>query len=190
MNQLEARFDQRSEEPQINQQISLLALLDERGSKAEKPAELKKPTEAEKTEKVEKSAFSVSRDVSAPPDEVWKAIGKFDALPWHPAIQSGKVENKDGTTTRTLVAQGGNPVFVEQLLEQGPNFIRYKMTNGLPLQPEGTLKVESNGMGGSKVSWSAKIEGKDPKTVEAVTKGVTGFYEAGLDNLQKQLGKK
>lgn len=135
----------------------------------------------------EKNIHSVSRDVNAKPEEVWKAIGKFDTLPWHPAIESGKVEtDANGGTTRTLVAKGGNPVFVEKLLEQGPNFLRYKMTSGLPLQPEGTLRVEPNSNGGSRITWEAKIDGSDKKTVEAVTSGVMGFYSAGLDNLTKK----
>lgn len=133
---------------------------------------------------------SVSRDVNAKPDEVWKAIGKFDALPWHPAIQSGKVEtDKNGVTTRTLVAKGGSPVFVEQLQEQGPDFLRYKMISGLPLQPEGTLRVEPNGQGGTRITWEAKIDGNDKKTVDAVTAGVMGFYAAGLDNLVSKFKK-
>lgn len=144
----------------------------------------------EAVEQVEKSLHSVSREVSASPEEVWKAIGKFDALPWHPGIESGKVQTKCGVTTRSLVAKGGSPVFEEQLLEQGPHHIKYKMIGGLPLQPEGTLKVESNGHGGSKITWEAKIDGADKKTVEAVTAGVTGFYAAGLDNLVKKFDKK
>ena len=41
------------------------------------------------------STFAIS------PDEVWKLIGKFNALPdWHPAIQSSKLE--DGGRLRRL----------------------------------------------------------------------------------------
>lgn len=149
-----------------------------------------RPEKVESVEKVEKNLHSVSREVSASPEEVWKAIGKFDALPWHPGIESGKVQTKCGVTTRSLVAKGGSPVFEEQLLEQGPHHIKYKMIGGLPLQPEGTLKVESNGHGGSKITWEAKIDGADKKMVEAVTAGVTGFYAAGLDNLVKKFDKK
>lgn len=139
----------------------------------------------ETLDNAEKNIHSVFRDVNAKPEEVWKEIGKFDSLPWHPAIESGKVEtDANGSTVRTLVAKGGSPVFVEQLLEQGPNFLRYKMHSGLPLQPEGTLRVEPNSHGGSRITWEAKIEGSDQQTVEAVTGGVMNFYAAGLDKLQ------
>lgn len=144
----------------------------------------------ESLENAEKKIHSVSRDIDMKPDEVWKSIGKFDELPWHPGIQSGKVEtDANGVATRTLVAKGGSPVFVEQLVEQGPNYLKYNMTSGLPLQPVGTLSVEPNSKGGSRITWSAQIDGKDPKTVEAVTNGVMGFYAAGLDNLVAKLKK-
>ncbi|MBX9685395.1 MAG: SRPBCC family protein [Candidatus Obscuribacterales bacterium] len=145
---------------------------------------------SEKTsEKLEENLHTVSREIDVKPDEIWKAIGKFDALPWHPAIQSGKVETKNNETFRTLVAKGGSPVFVEKLLEQGPNFIRYKMTDGLPLQPEATLKIEDNGRGGTRISWSARIDGADQKLVDAVSNGVMNFYAAGLDDLQRRYAK-
>ena len=49
------------------------------------------------------STFAIS------PDEVWKLIGKFNALPdWHPAIQSSKLE--DGGRLRRLSILGGGEV--------------------------------------------------------------------------------
>ncbi len=173
-------------EPEVENRLSLYALL-EKENRAQKP-EVKRGTD-KADEGAEKNIHSVSRDVAAKPEDVWKFIGKFDELPWHPGIESGKVESKNGDTIRTLVAKGGSPVFVEQLLEKGPNFIKYKMIGGLPLQPEATISVEPNKNGGTTITWSAKIDGADKKTVEAVTAGVTGFYASGLENLQKKFGK-
>ena len=144
----------------------------------------------EAQENAEKDLPSVSRDVAASPDEVWKAIGKFDTLSWHPGIESGTVAtDSNGDMTRTLVAKGGSPVFVEQLLEQEPNSLKYKMISGLPLQPTATLRVEPNATGGSRITWEAQVEGADPKAVEAVTSGVLGFYAAGLDQLAEKFKK-
>lgn len=137
----------------------------------------------------EKKPESVHCDVAIPPEKVWEEIGHFDTLPWHPGIQSGTVETVNGVTTRKLVAQGGSPVFTEQLLEAGPNYLRYKMTGGLPLQPVGTLLVEPNQQGGSRITWKADLDKStvDAKTAQAVSEGVGGFYQAGLDALVEKL---
>ncbi len=194
MDYIENTNQRAAESSKHESSINMLSLCADEGNEkslAKSGPKFDQVESEDKAEKIEKNLHSVSREVAAKPEDVWKEIGKFDPLPWHPAIESGKVENINGVTTRTLVAQGGNPVFVEQLTESGPNFLRYKMTEGLPLQPTGTLKVESNGNGGSKITWEAEIDGSkvDKQTADAVTAGVMNFYAAGLDNLQKRFGK-
>lgn len=128
-------------------------------------------------------SFSVHRDVAADPDTVWARIGRFDTLPWHPGLESGTLESP---TRRRLVAKGGGPVFTEELTETGPHFLRYRMVDGLPVHPEGTLRVEPNGSGGTRITWEADVDtsGLAPDAAQGVTKGITAFYEAGLDALQ------
>jgi|GEM_PF-4713862 len=138
---------------------------------------------------------TVSCDVAMKPKQVWKQIGKFDALPWHPGIESGSVSPEGDV--RTLVAQGGNPTFTEQLLDQGEDrktgarYYTYKMAEGLPVQPISTLRVEPHGKG-SRITWQADMDlgSLDDETAAAVSQGVKGFYQQGLSALLEKLNKK
>lgn len=138
---------------------------------------------------------TVSCDVAMSPKKVWKLIGKFDALRWHPGIESGTV-SEDGNV-RKLIAQGGTPTFTEQLIAQGRDrktgegYYTYKMAEGLPIQPISTLRVEPNGKG-SRITWTAdmNLSDLDDKTADAVGNGIKHFYQQGLSALLEQLNKK
>jgi hypothetical protein len=133
-------------------------------------------------------------DVAMKPKEVWKQIGKFDTLPWHPGIEpTSAVLEGD---VRKLTAEGGSPTFTEQLLGQGEDkktglhYYTYKMTEGLPVQPISTLSVEPHGKG-SRITWKAdmNLSGLDDTTAEAVNNGLKGFYAEGLSALLEKLNK-
>jgi hypothetical protein len=60
------------------------------------------PTRQKVTETVE---------INAAPDKVWRAIGNFQDMSWHPAV--AKLEGKDGNAvnaTRVLTLQSGGTI--------------------------------------------------------------------------------
>jgi hypothetical protein len=132
----------------------------------------------------------VTCEVNASTATVWALIGHFDAMSWHPGIASGTIDSTGGKTTRRLVAQGGNPIFVEELLGSGLNFLRYEMIEGLPVQPISELSVQPIESGGTAITWRATIDTSalEAQTAQGVVSGVMGFYKAGLDSLVKKFG--
>lgn len=146
------------------------------------------------TASIDQEHETVFCDMAMKPKEVWKQIGKFDTLPWHPGIEPEN-STQDGDV-RKLTAKGGTPVFTEQLLSQsvdrktGAGYYTYKMTDGLPVQPVSTLRVEPHGKG-SRITWQADMDlsNLDPATAEAVNKGIKGFYQEGLSALLEKFNK-
>lgn len=146
------------------------------------------------TASIDQEHETVFCDVAMKPKEVWKQIGKFDTLPWHPGIEPESAK-LDGDI-RTLTAKGGAPIFTEQLLEEnvdrktGAGYYTYKMTGGLPVQPISTLRVEPHGKG-SRITWQADMDlnGLEPQAAEAVNNGIKGFYQEGLSALLEKFNK-
>ena len=124
------------------------------------------------------------------PDEVWKLIGKFNALPdWHPAIQSSKLE--DGGRLRRLSLLGGGEV-VERLetIDEKDRLYRYSIVSGpLPVANyTATLRVRDDGKGQALVEWSSEFDpAKGAPETDAVN-AIQGVYQMGLDNLKKMFG--
>lgn len=145
----------------------------------------------------EQERESVSCDVDAKPKEVWKQIGKFDTLSWHPGIESGTVTQEGSETVRNLISKDNGPKFTETLVERvedkksGINHYTYQMTGGLPVQPMATLRVEPHGKG-SRITWEADIDTSkvDAATADAVLHGIKGFYQQGLSSLLEKFNKK
>lgn len=125
---------------------------------------------------------SMSRNLSAPAEQVWNTIGKFDALAdWHPAVT--EVQLEDGGKTRRLKLMGGQEL-VERLVEDGEGSYTYQVVEGpLPVSDcTATIRVEPAEQG-SKLTWSAKFEPVgDPMAARSAVEGV---YQAGLDNVSK-----
>ena len=73
---------------------------------------------------------SMSLDVPASINEVWRVIGGFNALPdWHPAVQ--KSELQDGGRVRQLQLAGGGSI-VERLesFSEGDHLYTYSIERG------------------------------------------------------------
>lgn len=138
---------------------------------------------------------TVSCEVNMKPKDVWKMIGKFDTLPWHPGIEP-KTAIVNGNI-RELTAVEGIPKFKETLIEEGEDrktgvrYYTYQMTEGLPVQPISTLKVEPYGKG-SRITWTADMDlsSLNEETANAVESGIKGFYQMGLSALLEKLNKK
>ena len=130
------------------------------------------------------STFAIS------PDEVWKLIGKFNALPdWHPAIQSSRLE--DGGRLRRLSILGGGEV-VERLetIDEKDRLYRYSIVSGpLPVANyTATLRVRDDGKGNALVEWSSEFDPVKGAPEQEAVNVIQNVYQTGLDNLKKMFG--
>lgn len=139
-----------------------------------------------------------SVEINAPVDKVWKIIGDFQNMGWHPAIEKteGTGGNEPGAK-RTLTLKGGAKI--EEALtkfDAAGHSLSYEITavdvKVLPVNNySSTLSVEGEG-GKSKVTWKGAFYrgfmNNDPPPElndEASVKAVTGIYDAGLEAIKK-----
>jgi carbon monoxide dehydrogenase subunit G len=132
---------------------------------------------------------TVNANVPAAVQQVWETIGKFGALAdWHPAISSSETE--EGGKKRRLILVDGSEI-VEELVEKddGGRTYTYTMSQPGPLPVQNyksTIKVEDDGKGNSKVTWSGHFDPtSDP---DEARKAIENVYQSGLDNLRKMMG--
>lgn len=129
-----------------------------------------------------------SVEVKAAPEKVWAMIGPFCSIKdWHPAI--GQCTEEGGV--RTLTTKDGKAQFVETQTARDDKGMTYSYKidkSPLPITDyNSTLKVTANGSGGSTVQWSSTYTPNQGKETDAET-AISGIYQAGLDNIQKQAG--
>jgi hypothetical protein len=133
---------------------------------------------------------SMSQNLSASADDVWKMIGGFNALPdWHPSVE--KSELTEEGQTRTLSLAGGGTI-TEKLekMDDGSRTYSYAITDSpLPVANyRSTIKVTGEG-DNSTIEWSSEFDPMGGTEGEAAD-AVRGIYQAGFDNLQKMFGGK
>jgi hypothetical protein len=138
------------------------------------------------------ASVSMSINLNAPADEVWKLIGGFNALPdWHPAIVKSDLE-EDGKVRR-LELDGG-AVIMERLEahDDAARMYRYVITES-PLPLEGYVAVirvgEGEGGQGTRVEWSSEFTPSGVPEADAVEL-TRGIYQAGFDALATRFGGK
>lgn len=139
-----------------------------------------------------------SVEINAPADKVWKIVGNYGDMSWHPAIgktevTKGKADEVGATRTLTFKDGGG----VKEVLtgyEAERMLMKYEITEGtLPVREYGAnIRVESAGDGKSVVTWRAMFKRKDPANPgakgqddAAAKEAVTGVLQSGLANLKK-----
>jgi len=139
-------------------------------------------------------------EINASPDKVWKVIGNFQDMSWHPAV--AKTEGKGGNevnATRTLTLKSGGTID-EQLIKYDPDKKTYKYeiknvdVKVLPVKNYSSiLSVKGEG-DKSTVEWRGAFYrgymNNDPPpelSDEAAKKAVTGVYRAGLDGLKEKM---
>ncbi len=150
------------------------------------------PTRQKVTESVE---------INLPADKVWAAIGNFQDLNWHPAIEKteGEGGNEPGAK-RTLTLSGGANIFEELLkYDADGRLMKYIIAKVdvkvLPVNNYSSiLRVEDLGDGKSKVVWKGAfyrgyMNNDPPEDLSdaAAVKAVTGVYRGGLEELKKKL---
>ncbi|MGD9785252.1 MAG: SRPBCC family protein [Hyphomicrobiaceae bacterium] len=139
-------------------------------------------------------------EIAAPVDKVWKALGNFQDMGWHPAVEKteGTGGNEPGAK-RTLTLKGGGKIH-ETLTkyDAAGHLLSYEISEVdvkvLPVNNySSTLRAEEQG-GKTLVTWRGAFYrgfmNNDPPpelSDEAAVKAVTGVYEGGLDALKKAL---
>ena len=138
------------------------------------------------------SKVNLSTQFPVAPDELWKVIGRFNALhDWHPAVEKTETEGEGVGQVRKLHLAGGGTI-VEKLESEhdGERVYSYSIVDSpLPVANyHGTLRVKDGGDGkASVVEWSSEFEAKGASENDAV-KVIEGIYEAGFANLRKMFG--
>jgi uncharacterized protein YndB with AHSA1/START domain len=118
--------------------------------------------------------------IARPPEQVWAILGNLSAAPrWVPGIASARMEG----TRRVCVLEGGGEIH-EEIADFSDEQRSYAYTQ--PVHPlglersEGTLAVEANGHGGSRVVWNAEVVASDEQ-LDMLRQG----YAAALQQLKK-----
>lgn len=132
-----------------------------------------------------KVSMSTELDVDA--DEVWKLIGRFNALPdWHPAVEKSELTEEGQTRTLTL-AGGGKIVETLEKISDDERTYTYRIVDSpLPVMNyTSTIKVKGHG-DNCTVEWSSEFDPAGPEN--EATEAIRGIYQAGFDNLRKMFG--
>jgi hypothetical protein len=139
-------------------------------------------------------------EINASPDTVWKAVGNFQDMSWHPAVE--KLEGSGGNdpnATRVLTLKSGGTIS-EKLIKNDPDKKIYKYeiadvdVKVLPVKNySSSISVKGEG-DKSTVEWRGAFYrgymNNDPPPElndEAAKKAVTGVYRAGLDALKAKI---
>ncbi len=123
------------------------------------------------------------------PEEVWKLIGGFNALPdWHPAIENSELE-EEGSMRRLSLAGGGTIVEKLVKLDDKERVYSYSIIDSpLPVTNyEATIRVKDDGEGNTTLEWSSEFEAEGAAENEAMDV-IAGIYQAGFDNLKMMFG--
>ena len=137
------------------------------------------------------SKVSLTSNLPATPDAIWKLVGGFNALPdWHPAIAKSEITTEGNTTFRRLTLAGGGSI-LEKLEKSDDDEHRYSysiLESPLPIANySATIRVTEAAGGGSTIEWSSEFEPSGAPETDAV-QVIQGIYQAGFDNLKKMFG--
>lgn len=139
-----------------------------------------------------------SVEINAPADKVWKIVGDFQNMGWHPAVEKteGSGGNEPGAKRKLTLKGGGT---IEEALtkyDSAAHSLSYEITNVdvkvLPVTNySSTLSVAGEG-GKSTLTWRGAFYrgymNNDPPpelSDEAALKAVGGVYDGGLDAVKK-----
>lgn len=134
------------------------------------------------------SKLTISTNIMAPADLLWKTIGRFSAIgEWNPLAKGSKASGSGKGATRKIDLPGGGSV-VERLdyVSDKEHVYVYSITDSpLPLANcVAELHVTDRGDGTSSVEWSSNFTPAGAGETEAI-KALKNLYQAGLDNLKK-----
>lgn len=156
------------------------------------PASAHGPTRKKITETVE---------IDAPADVVWKRIGDFQDMSWHPAVKSQTGEGGNAIDATRVLDLGGGATISEVLYKYSAEKMSYSYritdvkVEVLPVTNYSShLTVKPLGDGKSQVEWRGAFyrgypNNDPPENLNdaAAIKAVTAVYRAGLDHLKAEL---
>lgn len=140
-------------------------------------------------------------EIAAPAEKVWAAIGNFQDMSWHPAVQKteGKGGNGEGATRVLTLGPGATIAEEINKYDAAKMMYSYRITEVdikvLPINNySSTLTVTPVDAGKCTVEWKGAFyrgyPNNDPPpelSDEAAVKAITDFYQAGLDVLKKKI---
>ena len=147
---------------------------------------------------------TITKEVAAPPEAVWEAIGDFQDMGWHPAVAAteGEGGNEIDATRVLKLKREGDPTISEVLYKYDDETMTYSYritdvaVEVLPVTNYSShLTVKPGAQGGSLIEWRGAFyrgyPNNDPPEElndEAAIAAVTAVYEAGLDALAERFG--
>lgn len=138
---------------------------------------------------------SKSVQVTADPGKTWVAVKDFGGLhKWHPAVENTEIksggDNKVGTVRELSLKGGGKITETLTAYSSKRHSLSYHIEDSpLPVADyNSTIAVKPGKAGKSTVVWSSTFKAKQGSTDAEAKKVIEGIYDAGLGNLQKQLG--
>jgi mxaD protein len=116
-----------------------------------------------------------------PCEEMWRRIGDFQRMEWHPAVR--RVETSDDGTTRRLTTSDGT-VLAESLIDSGARHYTYRLEEGLlPVADAvSTLRVRAQNRGACVVEWEARFT-PSGGTDEEARSFISRIFQTGLNAL-------
>ncbi len=132
---------------------------------------------------------SMTTDLNASADQVWKLIGGFNALPdWHPAIEKSEL-TEEGQMRTLSIAGGGTIIEKLEKVDDGAHTYTYSITDSPLPVANYTATITVSGEGdNSTIEWSSDFEPIGGASAEDAMKAVQDIYQAGFDNLKKVFG--
>jgi len=137
-------------------------------------------------------------EVTESPDAVWKRVGNFADLAWHPAVQTVSADraNEPGSVRTIRLRDGGQLVESLTSVSAVERTFSYELQEaaGFPVsQLRATLSVKSAGSAGSVIEWSATFlrEDRSPRPAagqadEDAVRAVKNNMRVGLDALARK----
>ncbi len=127
--------------------------------------------------------IELRRTYPVPADELWGRISDFYDLYWLPAV--AQTRRLNGRPARVAVLPDGAGEVVEELIDEGQRYHRYRVTDNGPMPVrdfEGLIRVEVVGAESSTVVWRAEFvpAGASASDAEQI---VMGVFEGGLERL-------
>lgn len=122
-------------------------------------------------------------------DTLWRRIGSFQRVDWHPMLEKVEGEGEEPGAIRTPVSRDGHQQQREKLLEMNPreHFYRYAIVS-TPMAAKNWVcefRVVDNRDGTSTVVWMDDFDVEPNQEKEAVA-NIQGFLDAGVETLRKQ----
>lgn len=135
-------------------------------------------------------------ELAAPPDVVWRRIGDFADVAWHPGVASTQADhgNEPGSVRTVRLREGGQLVETLKRRSDADRSLTYALDDAGPLPVSdlrATLTVQPAGGSGSVVEWSASFLRADrsPRPAAgqddaAAVAAVAEVFRAGLAALR------